>query len=159
MSELRFPMYGPHSPVSGRHHRQHQSHPLRHHAPRIKTIYDNMPSSPLAPPISPDDGAIREYVEYGKTKRTRTLEWACARRRLATKEGELSGGDETEVDEDNDMLKETLVGEKDDSRQMELPVIAGGLLQPKRVKQTEAQKMDNEDMLAAVALCRLGQGR
>ncbi|KAF9011225.1 hypothetical protein BDQ17DRAFT_1322169 [Cyathus striatus] len=46
------------------------------------TIWDNMPSSPIAPPASPP---AREYVGFGKSRRT--LEWACAAARLADKDG------------------------------------------------------------------------
>lgn len=41
-----------------------------------------MPSSPIADPNSPP---AREYVEFGKKRRT--LEWACAAARLAEKDG------------------------------------------------------------------------
>ncbi|KAF9486598.1 homeobox-domain-containing protein [Pholiota conissans] len=52
-------------------------------------IWDNMPSSPLAPPISPP---AREFIDFGKNGKTRrTLEWACAAARLADKDGYASG--------------------------------------------------------------------
>jgi len=53
-------------------------------------IWDNMPSSPLVPPISPP---AREFIELGgkNTKTRRTLEWACAAARLADKDGYASG--------------------------------------------------------------------
>ncbi len=41
-----------------------------------------MPSSPITDPNSPP---AREYVEFGKKRRT--LEWACAAARLAEKDG------------------------------------------------------------------------
>lgn len=41
-----------------------------------------MPSSPVTDPISPP---AREFVEFGKKRRT--LEWACAAARLAEKDG------------------------------------------------------------------------
>ncbi|KAF5385388.1 hypothetical protein D9615_001079 [Tricholomella constricta] len=46
------------------------------------TIWDNMPSSPIAPPFSPP---LREYVEFRRSKRT--LEWACAAARLSDRHG------------------------------------------------------------------------
>ncbi|KXN85742.1 Homeobox protein Hox-A2 [Leucoagaricus sp. SymC.cos] len=46
------------------------------------TLWDNMPSSPIVDPNSPP---AREYVEFGKKRRT--LEWACAAARLAEKDG------------------------------------------------------------------------
>ncbi|KAF8204106.1 homeodomain transcription factor [Pholiota molesta] len=52
-------------------------------------IWDNMPSSPLAPPISPP---AREFIDFGKNAKTRrTLEWACAAARLADKDSYASG--------------------------------------------------------------------
>ncbi|KAF9561632.1 homeobox-domain-containing protein [Agrocybe pediades] len=51
-------------------------------------IWDNMPSSPLAPPISPP---AREFIEFGNARSRRTLEWACAAARLADKDGYASG--------------------------------------------------------------------
>ncbi|KAF5311844.1 hypothetical protein D9619_002524 [Psilocybe cf. subviscida] len=62
----------------------------RRPAPGAPTaIWDSMPSSPLAPPISPP---AREFIDFGKHKSTRrTLEWACAAARLADKDGYASG--------------------------------------------------------------------
>ncbi|CAA7264911.1 unnamed protein product [Cyclocybe aegerita] len=52
-------------------------------------IWDSMPSSPLAPPISPP---AREFIDFGKNAKTRrTLEWACAAARLADKDGYATG--------------------------------------------------------------------
>ncbi|PPQ74358.1 hypothetical protein CVT26_000695 [Gymnopilus dilepis] len=52
-------------------------------------IWDSMPSSPLAPPISPP---ARDFIDFGKNARTRrTLEWACAAARMADKDGYASG--------------------------------------------------------------------
>ncbi|KIY66578.1 hypothetical protein CYLTODRAFT_491356 [Cylindrobasidium torrendii FP15055 ss-10] len=48
------------------------------------SLYDNMPSSPIAPSSPPP----REYVAFGRVKRSITLEWACARSRLVEKEKE-----------------------------------------------------------------------
>ncbi|KAM6498830.1 homeodomain transcription factor [Amanita muscaria] len=51
-------------------------------------LWDNMPSSPIASPISPPS----EYVEIAKNQRVRrTLEWACAAARVAEKEGGTTG--------------------------------------------------------------------
>ena len=157
MSELRFPKFPPRSPVSGRHQQHYPHHHRQHPAVKAGTIYDNMPSSPPVPPTSPDSVGVREFVEFGKLKRTRTLEWACARRRLATREGELTtDGEDTEVDEENGPSPIGF-GEDPDMtvkrRHVKLPPISPVEKAP------EDQKMDNEDMLAAVALCRLGQGR
>ena len=56
--------------------------PSRRHNPS-GAIWENMPSSPLAPPISPPP---REFIDFGKNTRTRrTLEWACAAARMTEK--------------------------------------------------------------------------
>ena len=68
--------------------------PSRRHNPSSNTsqgsqIYDNMPSSPLAPPISPP---ARDFIDFGKNGKTRrTLEWACAAARLVDKDGYATG--------------------------------------------------------------------
>ena len=60
-----------------------------------------MASSPIAPPSSP---LTRDYVDFGRGQRTRSLEWACARRRLTTKHEEIipellhDVGDDTDVE-------------------------------------------------------------
>ncbi|KAI9569406.1 homeobox-domain-containing protein [Boletus coccyginus] len=54
--------------------------PTRPHNPRA-SLWDNMPSSPLAPPSSPPSGDLIQFMG------SRTLEWACAAARLAGKEG------------------------------------------------------------------------
>ncbi|EKM84246.1 hypothetical protein AGABI1DRAFT_110805 [Agaricus bisporus var. burnettii JB137-S8] len=51
------------------------------------TPWDNMPSSPIVDPNSPP---AREFVEFGKKRRT--LEWACAAARLAEKDGVRQAG-------------------------------------------------------------------
>ncbi|KAG6372651.1 homeobox-domain-containing protein [Boletus reticuloceps] len=55
--------------------------PTRPHDP-YASLWDNMPSSPLAPPASPPAHDLVEF--WGGS---RTLEWACAAARLAGKEG------------------------------------------------------------------------
>ena len=55
--------------------------PTRPHDPHA-SLWENMPSSPLAPPASPP---ARDLVEF--LGGSRTLEWACAAARLAEKEG------------------------------------------------------------------------
>ncbi|KAF8641038.1 hypothetical protein AX17_000683 [Amanita inopinata Kibby_2008] len=66
---------------------------LRVSSPRTPTrrrdlsanLWDNMPSSPIASPVSP---APMEYFRLAKGQRVRrTLEWACAAARLAEKDG------------------------------------------------------------------------
>ena len=61
--------------------------PSRRHNPS-GAIWENMPSSPLAAPVSPPP---REFIDFGKNTRTRrTLEWACAAARAAEKDGHSS---------------------------------------------------------------------
>ncbi|KAJ3715779.1 hypothetical protein C8R42DRAFT_725581 [Lentinula raphanica] len=70
--------------------------PSRHRDP-ARPIWEAMPSSPSFPVMSP---SAKDYVEFGKLTRTRTLEWACARRRLAAKSGDnLEEDDEMEEDD------------------------------------------------------------
>jgi hypothetical protein len=64
--------------------------PTRPHNPRA-SLWDNMPSSPLAPPASPP---ARDLIEF---MGSRTLEWACAAARLADKEGRRLPGDPKDV--------------------------------------------------------------
>ncbi|KAH7886346.1 homeobox-domain-containing protein [Phlebopus sp. FC_14] len=56
--------------------------PTKPHNPNASP-WDNMPSSPLAPPASPPTRDFVDFVGSG-----RTLEWACAAARLAEKEKE-----------------------------------------------------------------------
>ncbi|KAJ7225461.1 hypothetical protein GGX14DRAFT_638897, partial [Mycena pura] len=76
--------------------------PSRHRNPHTQ-LWENMASSPIAPLAPLSSPLAREYVEFGRERRTRTLEWACARRRLAEKDGEvdvpkLFSGEEADVD-------------------------------------------------------------
>ncbi|KAA1467889.1 hypothetical protein DENSPDRAFT_869356 [Dentipellis sp. KUC8613] len=123
------------------------------------SLWDNMPSSPLAPPSPPQ----REFVEFGKNKHTRTLEWACAAARLAGKEG---GGARTRGNEDDlpDADEET-----DEEPQEAItpmgslgggdPFWVGGSEGQTDVKESEGGKVaDDEVMTAALVLCGLGRG-
>ncbi|KAJ7492562.1 homeodomain transcription factor [Mycena latifolia] len=78
--------------------------PSRRHNPHAP-LWANMASSPIGPPSSP---ASRDFVEFAQGQRTRTLEWACARRRLTGKEEgtgvprlleDTDGDTDVEVDE------------------------------------------------------------
>ncbi|ETW86636.1 hypothetical protein HETIRDRAFT_431289 [Heterobasidion irregulare TC 32-1] len=121
--------------------------PSRRHDPS-KSLWDNMPSSPLAPPSPP----AREYVEFGKNKRTRTLEWACAAARLADKEkgrakmSKVEDGDETE---------------EEDPQEAITPMGSLTGIDPSWEKKKESQNQDatvNDDvMTAALVLCGLGR--
>ncbi|KAG5642395.1 hypothetical protein DXG03_002853 [Asterophora parasitica] len=60
--------------------------PTRQRDPNA-SLWDNMPSSPIAAPFSPP---LRDYVEFGKSKRT--LEWACAAARLSSSDRHAHAG-------------------------------------------------------------------
>lgn len=66
-----------------------------------KSLWDNMPSSPLAPPSPPEP----EFVQFAmrKRKHARSLEWACAAARLEGKRVAARNDyadDETDEDEE-----------------------------------------------------------
>ncbi|KAF8844194.1 homeobox-domain-containing protein [Paxillus ammoniavirescens] len=130
------------------------------------SLWDNMPSSPLAAPVSPPS---RDLVEFMGT--SRTLEWACAAARLAGKEGRggtasgrLRGGDagdETEEEDTEAITPDGSLGSSDiawragtrlptppHKRKLESPDWSGSA---KNIPQ------DDDMMRAALALCGLGQ--
>jgi hypothetical protein len=124
--------------------------PTRRHNPNAN-VWENMPSSPIAPPFSPPS---REYVEFGKSKRAkRTLEWACAAARLADKQGTGVSGRRNEP-EDSDSTDDEVHeantppstwGKGDDRWTMEHGAALHKVVQ------------DEEMMKAALALCGLGR--
>lgn len=127
--------------------------PTRQHNPH-RSVWDNMPSSPIAPPFSPPS---KEYVEYGKSKRTkRTLEWACAAARLADKQGSgvsVSRNEQEDSDSTEDEVHEAITPPstwgKGDS----------GWTTGHNTQMTIVHKavQDDEMMKAALALCGLGR--
>lgn len=122
--------------------------------------WDNMPSSPLAPPASPP---AREFVDF--VGNGRSLEWACAAARLAGKQGRLGvskralGGDGDAGDETEDEEFEAI------TPQGSFDVACGkvGSLHEPRVPQGsvvgegKAEAQDDDTMRAALALCGLGR--
>ncbi|KAI0066559.1 homeobox-domain-containing protein [Artomyces pyxidatus] len=120
-----------------------------------KSLWDNMPSSPLAPPSPPR----RELVEFG---RGRTLEWACAAARLSGR-----SGDETE-DEDEEEPHEAITPmgslsggvfwEKTKSGGA-MPVQGKSQRGEKRIEKGKERERvtDDEVMTAALVLCGLGR--
>lgn len=127
--------------------------PTRPHDPHAN-IWENMPSSPIAPPFSPPS---QEYVEFGKSKQTkRTLEWACAAARLADKQsGHVSRRRRAQDDSDStdDEIQEAITPPstwgKGDAR----------WTMKRDTHMTVLQKVvqDDEMMKAALALCGLGR--
>ncbi|KAJ6604712.1 homeodomain transcription factor [Mycena vulgaris] len=123
--------------------------PSRRHNPHAP-LWANMASSPIAPPFSPP---ARDYVEFGQGQHTRTLEWACARRRLSGK-GEGAGVpglvDDTGGDTDVDVEEAVTPPSSCDSSWTgniggSLTVLKGG-------------EPDDDMMKAALALCGLMHG-
>lgn len=125
--------------------------PSRRHNPHAP-LWENMPSSPLGPQFSPP---ARDFVEFGQDQRTRTLEWACARRRLAGKADRrarvpgLASDDEdtTDVEPDEAVTPPSTWGDGD----ARWP----GKEQRKREGATKAVERDDDTMKAALALCGL----
>ncbi|TFK42077.1 hypothetical protein BDQ12DRAFT_710389 [Crucibulum laeve] len=157
---------------------------LRNHAPRTPNrrqnptaaIWDNMPSSPLGPPVSPP---AREYVEFPKSRRT--LEWACAAARLADKEGIIPskshgghqhrrhqhqsrgrtkersrGDDQMDMDVTDDELEEAITPTSTWGREdPRWTVEPGGAY---RASNLFPKGVEDDDMMkAALALCGLGR--
>ena len=156
--------------------------PTRPHNPRA-SLWDNMPSSPLAPPASPPSRDLIEFMG------SRTLEWACAAARLAGKEGrrlpsdpnhghdrdggggegELGGGDDTEEDDVEAVTPEGSLGASDVARwhgaqarpRPRLVFTPAPNSVPEGKKWPDELGKDvpqDEDMMrAALALCGLGR--
>ena len=155
--------------------------PTKPHDPHA-SLWDNMPSSPIAPPASPPS---RDLIEFMGSHRT--LEWACAAARLAGKSGRRrpgdpnanhegeGAGDETEEDDVEAVTPEGSLGALDAARwrgasQMRLrlppPAFAptSGTLPgekwPSEQDALEGAKdapQDEDMMRAALALCGLGR--
>ncbi|KAJ7054064.1 homeodomain transcription factor [Mycena amicta] len=117
-------------------------------------LWENMASSPVGPHFSPP---ARDYVEFGHDQRTRTLEWACARRRLAGKAdtaanpGLVSDGEDTDVEPVEAVTPPSTCGEGDPRWSDPKAPIAKATLPP-------IPEPDDDTMRAALALCGLMHG-
>ena len=131
-----------------------------------KSPWDNMPSSPLAPPPSPPE---REFVQFamGRHRQARSLEWACAAARLVGKGKDRGPGDANGNYNDNDD-DET---DEEDLHEAITPIgsLTGdggrGVFWDARTRRTSAKATNMENtkdpeselMDAALLLCGLGR--
>ncbi|KAJ7740931.1 homeodomain transcription factor [Mycena maculata] len=136
--------------------------PSRRHNPHAP-LWENMPSSPVTPQFSPP---ARDFVEFGHDQRTRTLEWACARRRLVGKEdgvGSLPGltsddEDDTDVEPDEAVTPPSTWGEGDARWPGKSEKKMTGKSGDETTKALNASEPDDDTMKAALALCGLMRG-
>ncbi|KAF9256750.1 hypothetical protein L218DRAFT_1081220 [Marasmius fiardii PR-910] len=141
-------------------------------------LWECMPSSPPLPLESPPP---RDFVEFGKLKRSVTLEWACARRRMAEKVGEAKAmNEEEEEDDEVDKIMSEKARAKEkmfdssSKRKLERSVtwtmgevrkapasrVPSGLRRSDSYNYPQQQEEDNDDVMrAALVLCGLGRGR
>ncbi|KAJ7176620.1 homeodomain transcription factor [Mycena filopes] len=137
--------------------------PSRRHNPHAP-LWENMPSSPVGPQFSPPP---RDYVEFGLDQRTRTLEWACARRRLVGKADRglalpgLANDEDTDVESDEAVTPPSTWGDGD-ARWVGSHAKGAGTEEKQKqvaaVAVTRTAEPDDDTMRAALALCGLMQG-
>jgi Homeodomain len=117
-----------------------------------KSLWDNMPSSPLVP-LSPPEP---EFVQFGMDgrKHTRSLEWACAAARLVGKRAAAARDDEDETDEEEPHQAFTPMGSdaSDDVFWKGRSGAAKATNKKEKLKDSENELMD-----AALLLCGLGR--
>jgi hypothetical protein len=129
-----------------------------------KSLWDNMPSSPLAPPSPPE----QDFVQFGMGMRnhTRSLEWACAAARLVGKSSGSAAPGRDDPDDDDDETDEeevheavtpkaSLIRDGDTSSD----VYWGARSVPEKMVANKEKPKDpeNELMDAALLLCGLGR--
>lgn len=115
-------------------------------------MWDNMPSSPLAPPSPPEP----EFVQFGMRKRNhvRSLEWACAAARLegkrtATRNDYVDSDDETDEEESHEAI--TPMGSL-------MEDVNGDVFLDRRSIEEKTLKAPEEELMgAALLLCGLGR--
>jgi hypothetical protein len=129
-----------------------------------KSLWDNMPSSPLAPPSPPE----QELVQFGMgmQNHTRSLEWACAAARLVGKRSDSAVPRRDDDDDDDDETDEEDVHEAVTPKASLIRVGNPGgdvfwdarSVAAKSVPDKEKSKdPENEIMDAALLLCGLGR--
>lgn len=130
--------------------------PKRQHNPQASP-WDNMPSSPLGPPDSPEPVREKAYVEFGKqrvkAKERRSLEWACAAARV-----------EQDVRRDDDMdLDDLLEGDETEEEDVHEAVTPNSSFGhgvgdvPNKLLSLKSATLEDEDLMAAYVLCGLGR--
>ena len=140
------------------------STPRRQHNPQAFP-WDNMPSSPLGPPESPERVREKAYVEFGKqrvkARERRSLEWACAAARI--EKGVRRGDDGMDRDLD-DLLEgnetEEEEEEEEDAHEAVTPSSSFGHGfgdVPHKVLSLKDATLEDEDLMAAYVLCGLGR--
>ena len=140
------------------------STPRRQHNPQAFP-WDNMPSSPLGPPESPERVREKAYVEFGKqrvkARERRSLEWACAAARI--EKGVRRGDDGMDRDLD-DLLEgnetEEEEEEEEDAHEAVTPSSSFGHGfgdAPHKVLSLKDATLEDEDLMAAYVLCGLGR--
>lgn len=132
--------------------------PKRQHNPQASP-WDNMPSSPLGPPDSPEPVREKAYVEFGKqrvkAKERRSLEWACAAARV-----EKGGREDDGMEVDLDDLLEGEETEEEDVHEAVTPnsSFAHGMGDiPSKLLSLKSTTLADEDIMAAYVLCGLGR--
>ncbi|KAG2358869.1 hypothetical protein BDR07DRAFT_1472974 [Suillus spraguei] len=123
------------------------------------SLWDNMPSSPLAP-ASPPARDLVDFVGSG-----RTLEWACAAARLSGRRQEADAGAETEEEEIEAVTPEGSLGAGDDAwnKSTAFPFQKRGHVArnlkfaPIVVNGRKSAIQDDDMMRAALVLCGLGK--
>ncbi|KAJ7705332.1 hypothetical protein B0H17DRAFT_1326177 [Mycena rosella] len=131
--------------------------PSRRHNPHAP-LWENMPSSPVGPQFSPP---ARDFVDFGHDQRTFSLEWACARRRLAGKADRLPGL--ASDDEDTDVELDEAVTPPSTWAGGDARWPGNGKKHTKngggtRASVSKAVEPDDDTMKAALALCGLMRG-
>jgi hypothetical protein len=129
-----------------------------------KSLWDNMPSSPLAPPSPPE----QEFVQFGMEMRnhTRSLEWACAAARLVGKRPGSAAPRRDDPEDDDDETDEEDVHEavtpkasliRDGDTSSDVFWDTRGVPEKTVANNVKPKDPENELLDAALLLCGLGR--